>query len=146
MNWHIKTFNDLTINELYAILKLRQDVFIIEQNCIYPDIDNIDEESIHIFASYDNIIVAYCRIVYPGIKYNEPSIGRVIVDSTFRNKKIGTQLLEKAILTNEKLFPNMRNRISAQSHLQTFYQNLGFESISEIYLEDGIPHIEMLLK
>lgn len=146
MNWHVKTFNDLTINELYAILKLRQDVFIIEQNCIYPDIDNIDEDSIHIFASTENNIIAYCRIVYPGIKYKEPSIGRVIVNPAFRNKQIGTQLLEKAILTNVKLFPNLGNRISAQSHLQPFYQNLGFETTSEIYLEDGIPHVEMLLK
>ncbi len=146
MEWLVKTFEELNTHELYEMLKLRQEVFVLEQNCAYLDTDGIDADAIHLLAFDEKTLAAYCRIVFPGIKYKEPSIGRVVVNMPFRSTGLGYQLIERAVIISEKLFPAEFNRISAQAHLQQFYENCGFERVSEIYLEDNIPHIEMLLK
>src|SRR5690606_37166621 len=142
--WHYKTLEDFTSGELYEILQLRSEVFVVEQNCVYNDCDGKDTKSKHFWAEIDNQIVAYCRIVPPGISYSEPSIGRVVTHPNFRNLKLGKQLMKQAIQVCENTFDTESIRISAQSYLKKFYENLGFQQVSEEYLEDGIPHIEML--
>ncbi|MFN0047516.1 MAG: GNAT family N-acetyltransferase [Cytophagales bacterium] len=145
MEWIIKTYKELTINELYQLLKLRQEVFVVEQNCAYLDADNKDIDAIHLLGFDNEVLIAYARIVLPGIKYVEPSIGRVLVSAEARKYGIGSELMNRAIMVSKKLFPSFKNRISAQAHLQKFYENVGFTKVSDVYDEDGIPHIEMLL-
>jgi len=145
MEWLIKSFEELTINELYQLLQIRQEVFVVEQHCPYLDADGLDKDAIHLLGFDNNILIAYCRIVFPAIKYTEPSIGRVVVIFSSRNTGLGYELMKRAILVSQKLFPNQKNRISAQSHLQHFYENCGFKRVSDVYDEDGIPHIEMVL-
>lgn len=145
IHWEIKGFDELTSRELYKILQLRINVFMLEQNCLYPECDDKDIAAHHLFAMLDSEIIAYCRLLAPGISYEDASIGRVIVVNSHRGKDLGNQLMQKAV---DKLYidyPNFDIRISAQAHLQRFYENLGFAKISEVYLEDDIPHIAMLL-
>jgi ElaA protein len=141
-----KNYSELDKDELYQILKLRQEVFVIEQKCIYLDIDGFDDKAFHICARKDGIIAAYARILAPNVKYKEPSIGRVLVNKRFRNKGLGKLLMFEAVKQSQKLFPNQGNRIGAQVHLEKFYNEVGFEKVSDPYDEDGIWHIEMLLK
>jgi len=146
MNWHLQAFDTLTIPELYAILQLRSKVFVVEQQCVYQDMDGKDRKAMHLWCSdQQNNCIAYCRLLPPGISYTEASIGRVVTDPDHRKGGMGRLLMEKAIavLTEEKREPAIR--ISAQEYLQRFYESLGFARVSESYLEDGIPHIEMLL-
>lgn len=125
---------------------LRQDVFVIEQDCIYPDIDAKDEDSLHVFGVDQNgEVVAYARLVPPGLKYVEPAVGRVVVARQARSTGIGYQLMERVLDDACRLYPGQGNRISAQAHLKKFYGSFGFEQASDEYDEDGIPHIEMLL-
>ena len=144
--WHYKNFEDLTPTELYQILQLRTEVFVVEQNCVYNDCDGKDKKSKHLWLEFEGKIAAYCRIVPPGISYSEPSIGRVVTQFKFRNLKLGNQLMKNAIQISENHFETRFIRISAQSYLKNFYENLGFQQVSEEYLEDEIPHIEMLKK
>lgn len=146
MEWQIKSFEELSTTELYKILSLRQEVFVVEQNCPYLDSDGYDVHSVHLMGIEDEKLIAYARIVFPSIKYDEPSIGRVVVSETERKSGFGRELMERAILVSKKIFPGLGNRISAQAHLKAFYESLGFVGVSEIYNEDGIPHIEMFLK
>lgn len=144
--WQIKRFNQLTINELYDLLKLRIDVFVVEQTCYYPDLDDLDrhEETIHLMHYRDNALVAYCRILAPNVVYeNESAIGRVVVASNYRHLKLGRELMQEALIQTKQHWPEHTCHISAQEHLKKFYQSLGFEQISEMYLEDDIPHIAM---
>lgn len=144
--WNLKSFEGLTLAELYKILQLRIEVFIIEQTCFYQDCDNKDLVSYHFWAEMDGEIAAYCRIVPVGVSYdNEVSIGRVISNPKFRGQNFGRQLMQNAIETTSNLYPQYSIRISAQSYLQKFYESFGFQQVSEEYLEDDIPHIEMLL-
>jgi len=158
LKWRSSLFDDLSLNELYEILKVRQAVFALEQNCVYQDADDFDQCSWHLMgwyashASHASIdepnkiseLVAYLRVVFPAGKYPEPSIGRVLVTPKFRHKNVGTALMGKAISHISDEYPNSSIRISAQQYLENFYAGLGFKTVSEPYLEDGIPHIEML--
>ena len=149
MNWHTKTFSQLTTNELYDFLKLRIDVFVVEQACYYSDLDDLDKhpEVRHIFCYEEEKMLGYCRILPPGLVYNsESAIGRVIVSELARGRRLGYELMTLANQKVDELWPEQNCHISAQEHLKTFYQNLGFEQISDMYLEDNIPHIGMLRK
>jgi ElaA protein len=142
----IKPFDELTPQLLYTAIKLRQDVFIIEQDCIYDDLDNQDQKCLHLFMMMDGKTAGYSRIVPPGVKFEESSIGRIIISPGFRNRKLGYTLVKKSIIETLKLFPGINIKIEAQAHLEKFYQNLDFETISTPYDVDGIPHIQMILK
>ncbi|NTS76315.1 GNAT family N-acetyltransferase [Catenovulum sp. SM1970] len=145
--WYCKPFNELNINELYEILRVRQEVFTVEQNCVYQDADQSDQLSHHLFT-YDEKqperIIAYARIVKPGIKYREAAIGRVLTSELVRGTGMGKKLMAQAVEQTTALYPKDGIRISAQQHLANYYQAFGFEQVSEPYDEDGIPHIEML--
>jgi ElaA protein len=153
--WQLKRFSELSTAELYDILRVRQAVFVVEQECAYLDTDGLDQVSWHLFAQYsddsnsstdDVNIAAYLRIVAPTYKYAEPSIGRVLTLGAVRGQGLGQQLMEKAIAFLALEYPGSAIRISAQEYLLQFYTNLGFIPVSEPYEEDGIPHLEMLRK
>ncbi|RZP04880.1 MAG: GNAT family N-acetyltransferase [Flavobacteriales bacterium] len=141
-----KFFSELTNQELYEILQLRSEVFVVEQNCIYQDIDGKDEKAIHVFGIVKNKIIAYTRCFQPGEYFKEASIGRVVVKKKDRKLKRGHQIMIYSIELIEKNYHTKTILISAQSHLKKFYNNLGFYSVGIEYLEDGIPHIEMIKK
>jgi len=152
LKWHTKKFNELTTNELYDILKLRIDVFVVEQTCYYADLDDYDRhtDALHCFAYYispknNQTLVAYARILPKQTTYADYiSIGRVVTSPVYRGNKIGYALIEQTIDACELNFSNESIKISAQEHLQTFYKHYGFVTVSEMYLEDNIPHISML--
>jgi ElaA protein len=146
MKWEIKKFNELTGQEVYEILKIRSEVFVIEQTCIYEDCDDKDQKSYHLFGEENGVIVAYLRILEKGISYNEISIGRVLTGKMHRGRGLGKQMILNAIDFIEKHLGEKIIRISAQQYLLKFYSDLGFIKVSEVYLEDDIPHIEMLYK
>lgn len=146
MEYVLKKFDELTVHELYEILKLRMAVFVVEQNCPYQDIDDKDKHSHHLICLQNDELAGYLRIVQKGISYEEVSIGRVIVAPEFRNKGIATKLLNHAIGFIADSLGETSIRISAQSHLQKLYGSVGFQPIGEEYLEDDIPHIEMVLE
>mgnify|MGYP003602809362 CR=1 FL=1 len=144
--WKIKTFDELTTSELYQIIKARVDVFVVEQNCPYPDLENYDQKAIHIWAENDGEVLAYCRIFDKGIKYTETSIGRVLTTENGRGKNLGKQLIQYAVEVIENRFNTPEIRISAQDYLLRFYSYFGFEETEKKYLEDNIPHTEMFRK
>lgn len=149
MNWQTKLFSQLNTDELYDFLKLRIDVFVVEQTCYYPDLDDLDRDPQvrHIFCYEGKDMLAYCRVLPPKLVYdNASAIGRVIVSDKARGKKLGYQLMQLATDCVDELWPEQKCKISAQEHLKSFYQTMGFEQISDMYLEDGIPHIAMLRK
>jgi len=135
---------NLSALELFTIIKARESVFVVEQQCPYQETDDMDLYSWHLAASINNQLAAYVRVVDPGIKYEQPSIGRVMTISEFRNLKIGRSLMNEAIRFTEEQYPQMGIKIGAQVYLQKFYESLGFEAVSEPYDEDGIPHIDMM--
>ncbi|WP_024620242.1 GNAT family N-acetyltransferase [Metaclostridioides mangenotii] len=143
MNFQIKKFEDLTANQIYEILRIRSEVFVVEQNCAFQDCDNDDQNSYHIFTTDNVRIVSYLRVLKRGISYDEISIGRVLVAKDQRGKGIAKELLIKAIEFIENTLNECEIRISAQEYLKEFYSSLGFEISSDMYLEDEIPHIEM---
>ena len=145
LNWKYNSFNELGLAELYSILQLRNEVFVVEQNCVYQDADNKDALSYHLSGWDANTLVAYCRILPPGISYPEASIGRVVTSPAYRNNGCGLELMKEAIIQTLAQFECNAIKISAQLYLQKFYEQLGFIQVSETYLEDNIPHIEMLL-
>jgi ElaA protein len=143
--WHKKRFNELSVQELYSILALRIEVFVIEQNCPYQDADGKDIHSLHVFATDETgRCVACSRIVDPGISYVEVSIGRFVTALSHRRLGLGKELMEHSLECVETAFGPVSIRISAQSYLKSFYSSFGFVQVSEEYLEDDIPHIEML--
>lgn len=145
INWVYKSFFELTNLELYAILQLRNDVFVLEQACLYQDADGKDKNCYHLSAiDEEKNLIAYCRILPPGLSYTEASIGRVLTAGTQRKMGMGKELMERAIETTMLQFKCNAIRISAQEYLLAFYQNLGFKPVGNSYLEDNIPHIEML--
>lgn len=144
MIWQYLRFDQLTTTRLYQILKIRQEVFAIEQNCVYLDADGKDMDALHVFATIDDELVAYCRVLPPGLKYPEASIGRVLSSSAARGSGAGRALMEYALTVCTELYPDSGIRISAQLYLEGFYSSFGFNSCSSPYDEDGIPHIEML--
>ena len=145
INWTCKPFNTLTSFELYKILRLRSEVFVVEQNCAYLDEDNKDQPSWHFMGWTNDELIAYVRILPAGLAFNEVSIGRVVNSPTVRGQGVGRLLMENAILKTREIFGKQNIRIGAQLYLQKFYTSLGFEQVSDIYLEDNIQHIEMLL-
>lgn len=142
----VKSYKQLSKEELYLILRLRSEVFVVEQNCVYQDIDNKDQRALHLFIIKKNEIVAYTRIFNAGDYFEEASIGRVVVDKNFRNEKLGHILIDRSIRTIKENFLKKVILISAQSHLKKFYASHNFLQIGEGYLEDGIPHIKMKLE
>lgn len=145
ISWHCKHFSDLSTREFHDLIQLRINVFIIEQNCPYPELDNKDLDSFHIFGINENgQTIAVSRIVKPGVSYDEISIGRVATDTNFRQTRSGIQLMEFTIKMIHEKFGLVPIRISAQEYLKSFYEKFGFVKVSDSYLEDDIPHIEML--
>jgi ElaA protein len=142
MNWNCKTFESLTTAEIYKILALRSEVFVVEQTCIYQDIDGKDEKAMHLFATENGAILAYARLFKAGDYFDEASIGRVIVHPQYRGKDWGHQLMKKALqYMDQNHYGSIH--ISAQKYLENFYKTHGFVVVSSEYLEDGIPHIGM---
>ncbi|KJD36707.1 GNAT family acetyltransferase [Tamlana sedimentorum] len=138
-----KTFNQLSIQELYNILQLRSEVFVLEQDCVYQDIDYKDQKAIHILGFKNEKIVAYTRIFKPGDYFKNASIGRVVVAQNERKHKYGYDIMNASILAVNNYFNETEIKISAQCYLKKFYNSLGFKEIGEEYLEDDIPHIAM---
>ena len=144
MIFTIKRFNELSTHELYAVLQLRAEVFVVEQDCVYQDLDNKDLDAYHVLGVLDTKIVAYARIFKPGDYFLESSIGRIVVKKEFRKFQYGYQLVQNSIQFIENNLQQNTILISAQSYLTKFYNSLGFTQVGEEYLEDGIPHIKML--
>lgn len=140
----IKKFEALTTNELYAILRLRSEVFVVEQDCVYQDLDDKDKKALHVIGWYGNTIVAYTRIFDVKLYFNEASIGRVVVDQKHRSKGFGTDIMNASIDAIKKHYNQAQIKISAQTYLIKFYNNLGFKEQGKPYLEDGIPHTAMI--
>lgn len=145
LDWKFKTFDNLSTPELYAILKLRNEVFVVEQNCVYQDADDKDEVSFHLAGWNGNNLVAYCRILPPGISFTEAGIGRVVTSPAYRKTGCGRELMKLAITKALEQFHCTKITISAQLYLKKFYESLGFVQISATYPEDNIPHIKMRL-
>ena len=146
MNVVIKKFNDLSNFELYEILQLRSEVFVVEQDCVYQDIDGNDQKALHIIGTIENKIIAYTRCFRPGDYFREASIGRVVVKESQRKFKRGNQIMNNSIKAIKDHYKTNTIKISAQCYLNKFYTNLQFKPIGEEYLEDGIPHIKMIRK
>jgi len=143
IKWQIKRFKELSLIELYEILQLRSEVFVVEQNCVYQDIDGKDEKAIHLLGVFEKKIVAYARLFKPSDYFENASIGRVVIQPNYRDKKWGHQLMQNAIDVIKTHFNETKITISAQLYLKKFYETNGFVQTSEMYLEDDIPHIEM---
>jgi ElaA protein len=147
INWQNKTFSQLTTDELYDLLKLRIDVFVVEQTCFYPDLDEHDRhpDTRHLFCYQNNVISAYLRILPKGLTYQDYiSIGRVVTAKWARDSGLGHELIKAGLAACSELFPNNKLKISAQEHLEAFYNQHGFTRVSDMYLEDDIPHIAMV--
>ncbi|WP_433777910.1 GNAT family N-acetyltransferase [Flavobacterium anhuiense] len=140
----IKSFDELTNHEMYNMLRLRSDVFVVEQNCPYLDLDNKDQKGFHLLYYVDNELAGVTRLLPKGVSYDEVSIGRVVIAKSHRGLGLGVKLMEASIEGCEEKFGKGPIRISAQYHLSKFYQSLGFVEQGEVYDEDGIPHIGML--
>ncbi|WP_335972939.1 GNAT family N-acetyltransferase [Gaetbulibacter jejuensis] len=146
LNITTKTFQELTTQELYDILQLRSEVFVVEQDCVYQDIDGKDQKALHVLGYKNNVVVAYTRIFKPGDYFEKASIGRVVVAKKERQHKYGYDIMEASIQAIKEHYNETDIKISAQCYLNKFYNNLGFKAIGEDYLEDGIPHIAMVYK
>lgn len=144
--WKIKTFDQLSVEELYQIIRLRIEVFILEQEAPYQDCDNYDQKALHIWAEIDGEIAAYCRLFNKGIKYNEASLGRVISNPKYRGQQLGKRLLHLSLETIKTRFNNPDIQISAQNYLLPFYSSYGFQAFGATYLEDNLPHTAMIRK
>ena len=145
MEFFIEEFNALTAKQLFEIYKLRSEVFIVEQNCAYQDLDDMDASAKHVMLFDQDVLAAYARILPPGISYKEPAIGRVVVKKTFRGKDLGKLLMQQCIDQLQDTYTNSEIVISAQSYLLKFYSDLGFKAEGKEYLEDDIPHTKMRL-
>jgi len=143
IQFKIKPFNELSVTELYQSLQLRSDVFIVEQNCVYPDLDGKDAKALHLLGVYEGNIVAYARLFGPGYYFDNASIGRVVINTEYRDRKWGHNLMQAAIAGIEEHYNTAAITISAQLYLKKFYESHGFEQDGEGYLEDDIPHIRM---
>lgn len=144
MNFITKTFSELTISELYKILQLRSEVFVVEQDCVYQDLDFKDQKALHVFGKKKDKIITYTRIFKPGDYFKEASIGRVVVEGKERKLGYGHDLMKASIYAIKIHFNVDKITISAQVYLKKFYESHGFKKVGEEYLEDGIPHIEMI--
>lgn len=145
LSYTIKSFDELTNTELYAMLRLRSEIFVVEQNCPYLDLDNKDQKSFHLLYYVNNEFAGSTRLVPAGLSFKENSIGRVVISNSYRGLGLGKKLMEASIEGCYEKFGKGPIRIGAQYHLSRFYQSLGFVEQGEVYEEDEIPHIEMLL-
>lgn len=143
LKWKIKRFEELSSAELYDLLQLRSLVFVVEQNCVYQDIDGKDVKALHLLGEFQGKIVAYARLFNKNNYFENASIGRVVIHPDFRDKKFGHDLMKNAIEGISNYFNETKITISAQLYLKKFYETNGFIQTSEMYLEDDIPHIEM---
>ena len=144
MKVSVKRFNELSTEELYQILRLRSEVFVVEQDCVYQDVDNKDQKALHVLGIKNNEVVAYTRVFEPGDYFDNVSIGRVVVSQDQRKYGLGKQIMQSSLAAIDQRFPDKPIEISAQSYLLKFYTELGFNAFGEEYLEDGIPHRRML--
>ncbi|WGD35814.1 GNAT family N-acetyltransferase [Olleya sp. YS] len=144
LNIIVKTFQEFTTQELYDLLQLRSEVFVVEQNCVYQDIDNKDQNALHVIGFKDNKVVAYTRLFKPGDYFELASIGRVVVAKNERHHKYGYDIMKASIDAIKTYYNETKIKISAQCYLKSFYNNLGFFEVGEQYLEDGIPHVAMI--
>lgn len=144
MNWQLHRFDSLSTKILYDLLQLRSEVFVVEQDCVYQDIDGLDQKAFHLVGYDEDTLVGYARFFEPNIYFEEASIGRVIIKETHRDKQLGHELMKQCLYFVEANLGKQAIRISAQVHLTAYYQKHGFVSQGETYLEDGIPHIQML--
>ena len=145
MKWTIKNFAELTADKLYEILRLRVDVFVVEQACPYPEVDGHDRDAVHLSAWEGDMLTAYARVLMPGAVHKDPAIGRVTVRKSHRGKGFARMLVERAKEIAAELYGDIPVHLSAQYHLIDFYASCGFRTISEPYDEDGIPHVDMRL-
>lgn len=146
MNITIKTFQELTTSELYELLQLRSEVFVVEQDCVYQDIDGKDVKALHVLGAKEGKIIAYTRLFNSGEYFDTPSIGRVVVKESERKYGYGHDLMKASIQAIVDNYNETTITISAQTYLQKFYESHGFKQVGEGYLEDGIPHIRMVRK
>ena len=140
----IKTFKELTTQELYDVLQIRAEIFVVEQDCVYQDLDGKDQKALHVLGYKSGKIVAYTRVFKPGDYFKEASIGRVVVKENERQHKYGYAIMKASIEAIKNHYNETAIRISAQTYLRRFYGNLEFKEVGEEYLEDGIPHIHMI--
>lgn len=145
INWILKKFDDLTPHELYAILQLRTEVFVVEQKCVFQDMDDKDQQCYHYMGWKDGYLAAYIRIVPPGVAYEYASIGRVVNSPKARGTGIGKELMQTAINKTYEFLGKVPIKIGAQLYLKKFYESMGFIQTGDPYLEDGIEHIYMML-
>lgn len=147
LKWEFKPFSELSVTDLYEVIQLRSAVFIVEQACIYSDLDDKDQESFHLLGRLKSTeeLVAYSRILPAGISFKEPSIGRVLTCPTHRKSGFGKELMQESIHEIKRLYPSQDVRIGAQTYLLSFYNSFGFKEVGKPYDEDGIEHIEMIL-
>jgi len=146
MEFTFKHFTELTVDELYDILKLRSEIFVVEQDCVYNDLDGHDKNATHQFLKKNGEIVAYSRLLKPGSRFADYSIGRVVVKESERGTGLGIRMMEEAKQYILNVWKGERIKISAQKYLQKFYEDLGFFVVTDEYLDDGIPHFGMLLE
>ena len=147
VTWNIHTFQELTVEQLFDVLLLRVDVFVVEQQCAYRELEDWDRhpETVHLSGRNEGgQLIAYARIVSPGVRFPEINLGRFVVKADSRKQGIGHQLLRQALQEISRCWPQTPIRISAQDYLQAFYAQYGFIRVSDVYLEDGIPHVEMV--
>jgi len=144
INWRLKPYNELTLDELYDLLQLRQMVFSVEQNCAYLDADGKDQLTWHLLGYKNDKLIAYSRLIPAGVTFTEISIGRVVTHKNYRMTGAGKELMRRSVLHCEELFGVQPIRIGAQKYLKAFYEGFGFKDCGKEYLEDGIPHLEML--
>lgn len=144
--FQVNTFPELNTTQLYEILRLRSEVFVVEQDCVYQDIDGKDQQAIHVLGYIGTELVAYARCFAPGIYFEEAAIGRIVTDARFRGNNFGHALVERSIWVIKNRYETTAIKISAQQYLISFYNSLGFLEVGEGYLEDGIPHIAMQYK
>ncbi len=145
LHWVFKPFHQLTVDELYQLLQLRSEVFVVEQNCVFQDMDDKDQHSYHLLGYKGDVLAAYTRIVPKGISYEQyPSIGRVVTSPKVRGEGRGRELMEESIHQLHQLYGPVSIKIGAQLYLKNFYESLGFAQCGDVYDEDGIDHVPML--
>lgn len=143
ISWTWKSYSELKKDELYTVLKFRQEIFSVEQQSWYLDVDGLDQEALHFLGFHEGVLVAYVRLLAPGIKNSKSCLGRILVEAKFRGLGLGHYLVDEGIKKSRTLFPSVLITLSAQEHLEGFYKKHGFIRCSDTYIEDGIPHIEM---
>ncbi|MGR3763067.1 GNAT family N-acetyltransferase [Rossellomorea sp. NS-SX7] len=146
MSWKLKSFNELSTTELYRILKERTQVFVVEQHCPYLEVDGKDLHSYHLYKEENGEVAAYSRILPAGISYEEASIGRVFVKREYRGRGLAGELMKKGLDFIQHEWEEKTVKIQAQEYLREFYGSFGFEAVTDTYLDDGIPHIDMILR